>query len=151
MCVVNIHLKDFSFPPSPIPSPLIFFPACLPPRLPVSQQYSVYPIIWAAGRGHADIVHLLLQNGAKVNCSDKVGQQDLSRFQSTSCPRSMSEYRFFHTLSWDCTDASSLCVYECVLYREGHHRRDPLHTLPSECPSVGFYFLHHFHHSLENR
>lgn len=39
------------------------------------QQYSVYPIIWAAGRGHADIVQLLLQNGAKVNCSDKVGQQ----------------------------------------------------------------------------
>jgi len=37
-----------------------------------SQQYSVYPIIWAAGRGHADIVKLLLENGAKVNCSDKV-------------------------------------------------------------------------------
>lgn len=36
------------------------------------QQYSVYPIIWAAGRGHAEIVHLLLQHGAKVNCSDKV-------------------------------------------------------------------------------
>lgn len=42
------------------------------PHLPV-QQYSVYPIIWAAGRGHADIVKLLLQYGAKVNCSDKVG------------------------------------------------------------------------------
>ena len=38
----------------------------------LSQQYSVYPIIWAAGRGHADIVKLLLQNGAKVNCSDKM-------------------------------------------------------------------------------
>lgn len=38
----------------------------------VSQQYSVYPIIWAAGRGHADIVKVLLNNGAKVNCSDKV-------------------------------------------------------------------------------
>jgi len=37
-----------------------------------SKQYSVYPIIWAAGRGHSDIVHLLLQHGAKVNCSDKV-------------------------------------------------------------------------------
>lgn len=35
-------------------------------------QYSVYPIIWAAGRGHAEIVRLLLQHGAKVNCSDKV-------------------------------------------------------------------------------
>ena len=35
-------------------------------------QYSVYPIIWAAGRGHGEIVHLLLQHGAKVNCSDKV-------------------------------------------------------------------------------
>lgn len=32
----------------------------------------MYPIIWAAGRGHAEIVHLLLQHGAKVNCSDKV-------------------------------------------------------------------------------
>ncbi|XP_012495398.1 PREDICTED: kinase D-interacting substrate of 220 kDa [Propithecus coquereli] len=40
-------------------------------------QYSVYPIIWAAGRGHADIVHLLLQNGAKVNCSDKYGTTPL--------------------------------------------------------------------------
>lgn len=38
----------------------------------VSQQYSVYPIIWAAGRGNADIVKVLLNNGAKVNCSDKV-------------------------------------------------------------------------------
>lgn len=38
----------------------------------VCQQYSVYPIIWAAGRGHADIVKLLLTSGAKVNCSDKV-------------------------------------------------------------------------------
>lgn len=38
----------------------------------MTQQYSVYPIIWAAGRGHAEIVHLLLQHGAKVNCSDKV-------------------------------------------------------------------------------
>lgn len=37
-----------------------------------SLQYSVYPIIWAAGRGHAEIVRLLLQHGAKVNCSDKV-------------------------------------------------------------------------------
>lgn len=41
-----------------------------------SQQYSVYPIIWAAGRGHADIVKLLLQNGAKVNCSDKVRSRE---------------------------------------------------------------------------
>lgn len=40
--------------------------------LPLPQQYSVYPIIWAAGRGHAEIVHLLLQHEAKVNCSDKV-------------------------------------------------------------------------------
>lgn len=38
----------------------------------LSQQYSVYPIIWAAGRGHAEIVQLLLLHGAKVNCSDKV-------------------------------------------------------------------------------
>lgn len=37
-----------------------------------SLQYGVYPIIWAAGRGHAEIVRLLLQHGAKVNCSDKV-------------------------------------------------------------------------------
>lgn len=36
------------------------------------QQFSVYPIIWAAGRGHCEIVKLLMQNGAKVNCSDKV-------------------------------------------------------------------------------
>lgn len=42
---------------------------CLP-----HQQYSVYPIIWAAGRGHAEIVQVLLENGAKVNCSDKVRQ-----------------------------------------------------------------------------
>lgn len=99
MCVVNIHLKDFSFPPSPARSLLIFFSVYLHPHLPVSQQYSVYPIIWAAGRGHADIVHLLLQNGAKVNCSDKVGQQDLSRFQSALCPRSMSEYRFLYMIA----------------------------------------------------
>lgn len=38
----------------------------------LSQQFSVYPIIWAAGRGHAEIVKLLMQDGAKVNCSDKV-------------------------------------------------------------------------------
>uniref|UniRef100_A0A671YRW0 Kinase D interacting substrate 220 n=1 Tax=Sparus aurata TaxID=8175 RepID=A0A671YRW0_SPAAU len=38
---------------------------------------SVYPIIWAAGRGHAEIVHLLLQHGAKVNCSDKYGTTPL--------------------------------------------------------------------------
>ncbi|KAB0390919.1 hypothetical protein E2I00_014073, partial [Balaenoptera physalus] len=42
-----------------------------------TEQYSVYPIIWAAGRGHADIVQLLLQNGAKVNCSDKYGTTPL--------------------------------------------------------------------------
>ena len=65
---MDINLKDFFFPSLPV---------YLPARLTVSQQYSVYPIIWAAGRGHADIVQLLLQNGAKVNCSDKVGQQDL--------------------------------------------------------------------------
>uniref|UniRef100_A0A452IC78 Kinase D interacting substrate 220 n=1 Tax=Gopherus agassizii TaxID=38772 RepID=A0A452IC78_9SAUR len=40
-------------------------------------QYSIYPIIWAAGRGHSDIVHLLLQHGAKVNCSDKYGTTPL--------------------------------------------------------------------------
>ena len=68
MCAIDINLKDFFFPSLPV---------CLPTHLSVSQQYSVYPIIWAAGRGHADIVQLLLQNGAKVNCSDKVGQQDL--------------------------------------------------------------------------
>lgn len=34
----------------------------------------MYPIIWAAGRGHAEIVQVLLENGAKVNCSDKVRQ-----------------------------------------------------------------------------
>lgn len=45
---------------------------CNTDPLPMPQQYSVYPIIWAAGRGHAEIVHLLLQHGAKVNCSDKV-------------------------------------------------------------------------------
>lgn len=45
---------------------------CTTDPLPMPQQYSVYPIIWAAGRGHAEIVHLLLQHGAKVNCSDKV-------------------------------------------------------------------------------
>lgn len=45
---------------------------CSTDPLPLPQQYSVYPIIWAAGRGHAEIVHLLLQHGAKVNCSDKV-------------------------------------------------------------------------------
>uniref|UniRef100_A0A8C3AFW6 Kinase D interacting substrate 220 n=1 Tax=Cyclopterus lumpus TaxID=8103 RepID=A0A8C3AFW6_CYCLU len=37
----------------------------------------VYPIIWASGRGHAEIVHLLLQHGAKVNCSDKYGTTPL--------------------------------------------------------------------------
>uniref|UniRef100_A0AAY4AL72 KAP NTPase domain-containing protein n=1 Tax=Denticeps clupeoides TaxID=299321 RepID=A0AAY4AL72_9TELE len=36
---------------------------------PVCQQYSVYPVIWAAGRGHAEIVHLLLQHGAKNSMS----------------------------------------------------------------------------------
>uniref|UniRef100_A0A674D940 Kinase D-interacting substrate 220b n=1 Tax=Salmo trutta TaxID=8032 RepID=A0A674D940_SALTR len=40
-------------------------------------QYSVYPIIWAAGRGHAEIVQVLLENGAKVNCSDKYGTTPL--------------------------------------------------------------------------
>ncbi|KAG9336176.1 hypothetical protein JZ751_002523 [Albula glossodonta] len=40
-------------------------------------EYSVYPIIWAAGRGHAEIVHLLLGYGAKVNCSDKYGTTPL--------------------------------------------------------------------------
>lgn len=45
---------------------------CTTDPLSLPQQYSVYPIIWAAGRGHAEIVHLLLQHGAKVNCSDKV-------------------------------------------------------------------------------
>ncbi|KAM6464316.1 kinase D-interacting substrate of 220 kDa isoform 1-T1 [Liasis olivaceus] len=40
-------------------------------------QYSVYPIIWAAGRGHSRIVHHLLQHGAKVNCSDKYGTTPL--------------------------------------------------------------------------
>uniref|UniRef100_A0A674D943 Kinase D-interacting substrate 220b n=1 Tax=Salmo trutta TaxID=8032 RepID=A0A674D943_SALTR len=49
--------------------PLTF---CLP-----HQQYSVYPIIWAAGRGHAEIVQVLLENGAKVNCSDKYGTTPL--------------------------------------------------------------------------
>lgn len=43
------------------------------------QQFSVYPIIWAAGRGHADIVKLLLQNGAKVNCSDKVTTRHIEK------------------------------------------------------------------------
>ncbi|CAB1340430.1 unnamed protein product [Coregonus sp. 'balchen'] len=41
------------------------------------EQYSVYPIIWAAGRGHAEIVQVLLENGAKVNCSDKYGTTPL--------------------------------------------------------------------------
>uniref|UniRef100_A0A452IC61 Kinase D interacting substrate 220 n=1 Tax=Gopherus agassizii TaxID=38772 RepID=A0A452IC61_9SAUR len=45
--------------------------------LPGWNQYSIYPIIWAAGRGHSDIVHLLLQHGAKVNCSDKYGTTPL--------------------------------------------------------------------------
>ncbi|XP_039547785.1 kinase D-interacting substrate of 220 kDa B isoform X4 [Pimephales promelas] len=40
-------------------------------------QYSVYPIIWAAGRGHSEIVKLLLEHGAKVNCSDKYGTTPL--------------------------------------------------------------------------
>uniref|UniRef100_A0A8C8M601 KAP NTPase domain-containing protein n=1 Tax=Oncorhynchus tshawytscha TaxID=74940 RepID=A0A8C8M601_ONCTS len=39
--------------------------------------YLVYPIIWAAGRGHAEIVQVLLENGAKVNCSDKYGTTPL--------------------------------------------------------------------------
>uniref|UniRef100_A0A8C7TQE6 Kinase D-interacting substrate 220b n=1 Tax=Oncorhynchus mykiss TaxID=8022 RepID=A0A8C7TQE6_ONCMY len=39
--------------------------------------YFVYPIIWAAGRGHAEIVQVLLENGAKVNCSDKYGTTPL--------------------------------------------------------------------------
>lgn len=95
MCVVNTHLKDFSFPPSL--ASFLFISVYLLPHLPVSQQYSVYPIIWAAGRGHADIVHLLLQNGAKVNCSDKVGQRDLSRFQSILCLLSMC--KFLHMIS----------------------------------------------------
>lgn len=72
-----------------LPSP----PVSLSAHLPVSQQYSVYPIIWAAGRGHADIVHLLLQNGAKVNCSDKVGPQVFSG----ASPYCVSQV--FHTTS----------------------------------------------------
>lgn len=91
--------KGFFFPSLPciLPPHLLF---CVPTSpLPVSQQYSVYPIIWAAGRGHADIVHLLLQNGAKVNCSDKVGQQDLSRFQSVLCALSVSKCKVFHVIS----------------------------------------------------
>ena len=50
---------------------------CLRVLLPL-QQYSVYPIIWAAGRGHAEIVHVLLKHGAKVNCSDKVSVNPLT-------------------------------------------------------------------------
>uniref|UniRef100_A0A4W5RCR1 Kinase D-interacting substrate 220b n=1 Tax=Hucho hucho TaxID=62062 RepID=A0A4W5RCR1_9TELE len=58
-------LNQFNWPQSVI----IPLTLCLP-----HQQYSVYPIIWAAGRGHAEIVQVLLENGAKVNCSDKVRQ-----------------------------------------------------------------------------
>lgn len=75
-CVANIHLKDSLFIPP-------FLYSSFPPFPPIycpSQQYSVYPIIWAAGRGHADIVHLLLQNGAKVNCCDKVTWQNYPCF-----------------------------------------------------------------------
>lgn len=61
------------------------------------QQYSVYPIIWAAGRGHAEIVHLLLQHGAKVNCSDKVTNAgQMFYYAHLSCYYSNSTHRGNH-------------------------------------------------------
>lgn len=42
------------------------------PNVFFSQQHGVTPIIWAAGRGHADVVRALLRQGAKVNSADKV-------------------------------------------------------------------------------
>uniref|UniRef100_A0A672I3W7 Kinase D-interacting substrate 220a n=1 Tax=Salarias fasciatus TaxID=181472 RepID=A0A672I3W7_SALFA len=67
-------------PPTPTPHPPTPHPRLLlhpSPIMSSAPQYSVYPIIWAAGRGHADIVDLLLQHGAKVNCSDKYGTTPL--------------------------------------------------------------------------
>lgn len=61
----------------------------------------MYPIIWAAGRGHAEIVHLLLQHGAKVNCSDKVTNPrqmfyyvHLSYYYSNNTHRGNHLYKF---------------------------------------------------------
>ena len=40
------------------------------------------PLTWAAGRGHTEIVGLLVDKGAKVNTADKVGDKTVREFVS---------------------------------------------------------------------
>lgn len=34
--------------------------------------YNLSALLWAAGRGHTEVVRLLVERGAKVNVADKV-------------------------------------------------------------------------------
>jgi ankyrin repeat-rich membrane spanning protein len=40
----------------------------------IAGYYHATPLIWAAGRGHADVAQVLLTHGAKPNVPDKVNQ-----------------------------------------------------------------------------
>lgn len=46
-------------------------------------QMNMTCLAWAAGRGHTDVVKILIQKGAKVNTPDKVGcLKDLKNYST---------------------------------------------------------------------
>ena len=46
-------------------------------------QMNMTCLAWAAGRGHTDVVKILIQKGAKVNTPDKVGYlKDLKNYST---------------------------------------------------------------------